>query len=192
MKQSKGGLFTYTTSIEPQNTINEIQEILSKHGAKSIMTNYTDNGKIESLSFAIEVDGKPRGIRLPCDPVPVLKVLERQYREGKIQRGYVEEHQALRVAWRIVHYWIKAQMAILETQMVKMEQIFLPYMIMRTGKTLFEDMVKTGFKLLGAKIEANVKNTSEGCPNCEGQILLGRLDSFLNLLVWEKKNWNEQ
>ncbi|HWY36196.1 MAG TPA: hypothetical protein VNX68_16240 [Nitrosopumilaceae archaeon] len=166
MKPSKGGLFTYTTSIEPQSTINEIQQILSAHGAKSIMTNYTDNGKIESLSFAIEVDGKPRGIRLPCDPVPVFKVLERQAREGKIPRRLVDEHQALRVAWRIVHYWIKAQMAILETQMVKMEQIFLPYMIMRDGKTLFESMVKTGFKLLGSKIETTIKNTAE-----EGEVM---------------------
>lgn len=161
MKPSKGGLFTYTTSIEPQNTINEIQLVLSQHGAKSIMTNYTNDGKIESLAFSIEVDGKPKGIRLPCDPAPVYKVLERQAKEGKIPRRLVDQHQALRVAWRIVHYWIKAQMAILETQMVKMEQIFLPYMIMRDGKTLFESMVKTGFKLLGAKVETTIKNTSE-------------------------------
>lgn len=134
------GLFTYTTTIEPQSTIAEIQEMLVKHGARSIMTNYSDNGKIESLSFAIEVKGKSRGIRLPCDPIPVLKVLQQQVRERKISPKFAEEHQALRVAWRIVHYWIKAQMAILETQMVKMEQIFLPYMVTRDGKTLFETM----------------------------------------------------
>lgn len=166
MKNSKGGLFTYTTSVEPQTTIAEIQEILVAHGAKSIMTNYTDDGKIESLSFMIEVDGQPRGIRLPADPTPVLKVLQRQYQEGKVPRPYVNEHQSLRVAWRIIHYWIKAQMAILETQMVKMEQIFLPYMIMRDGKTLFENMVKTGFKLLGGKIETTIENKPE-----EGEIL---------------------
>lgn len=57
MKKSNGGLFTYTTSIEPQNTIAEIQEVLVKHGAKSIVCDYTDNGKIESLSFGILVDG---------------------------------------------------------------------------------------------------------------------------------------
>ncbi len=158
MKQSKGGIFCYTTGIEPQQTISEIQDILAKHGAKSIMVNYDDSGKIEALSFGILVDGKERGVRLPCEPTPVLKVLQRQADEGKIAHHFVEEHQALRVAWRIVHYWVKAQMAILETQMVKMEQIFLPYMIMRTGQTLFESMVKTGFKLLGAKIETEVIN----------------------------------
>lgn len=160
---SEKGLFTYTTSIEPQRTIAEIQEILVSHGAKAIQTNYTDNGAVESLSFKIEVDGQPRAVRLPCDPLPVLKVLERQAREGKIPRRFIgDEHQALRVAWRIVHYWVKAQMAILETQMVKMEQVFLPYMVMRDGKTLFESMVKTGFKLLGGKIETTVQNVGDG------------------------------
>ena len=164
MKQK--GLFTYTTKIEPQKTITEIQEVLVSHGAKSVMINYTDNGRIESLSFMIEVDGQPRGIRLPCDPEPVLKVLQRQASDRKIPYSFAEEHQALRVAWRIVLYWVTAQMAILETQMVKMEQIFLPYMMMRDGKTLFENMVKTGFKLLGGKIENTIKNIAE-----EGEVL---------------------
>ena len=160
------GLFTYTTKVEPGKTINEIQDILAGHGAKAIMTNYTDDGKVESLSFSILIDGQERAVRLPCDPVPVYKVLKRQYDERKIPRTFVDEHQALRVAWRIVLYWVTAQMAILETQMVKMEQIFLPYMVMRSGKTLFEDMVKTGFKLLGGKIETIIKNEAE-----EGEIL---------------------
>ena len=166
MKETKGGIFCYTTGIEPQQTINEIQSILAKHGARSIMVNYNDSGVIEALSFGILVDGQERGVRLPCEPAPVLKVLQRQADERKIPYRFVDEHQALRVAWRIVHYWIKAQMAILETQMVKMEQIFLPYMIMKNGQTLFESMVKTGFKLLGAKIETEVKNEPE-----DGEIL---------------------
>lgn len=163
---SNKGLFTYTTKIEPQKTIAEIQETLVQHGARSVMTDYNDSGKIESLSFSILVDGKPRGIRLPCDPKPVYEVLKRQNAEGKIPKAFVDEQQALRVAWRIVHYWVTAQMAILETQMVKMEQVFLPYMVMRNGKTLFEDMVQTGFKLLGGTIETSVRNVAE-----EGEVL---------------------
>lgn len=161
------GLFTYTTTIEASSTIAEIQEMLVKNGAKSIMTNYSDNGSIESLSFAIEVKGKPRGIRLPCDPAPVLKVLERQSYEGKVPRRLVNKDQALRVAWRIVHYWIKAQMAILETQMVKMEQIFLPYMVTRDGKTLFESMEKDDFQLLSAKITTK----QEDSDTIEGEVV---------------------
>jgi hypothetical protein len=38
-------------------------------------------------------------------------------------------------------------MALLETEMVKMEQIFLPYMITGDNKTLFERMVDHKFML---------------------------------------------
>ena len=160
------GLFTYTTKVEPQVTVSEIQDELVSHGAKSIMTNYTDGGEVESISFMIVVDGQPRGIRLPCDPNPVYKVLESQYRAGKIRRGFVDEHQALRVAWRIVFHWVEAQMAILETKMVKMEQIFLPYMVMPNGRSLFDNVSESKFKILGGKTETNKKDGAE-----EGEVM---------------------
>jgi len=153
MSESKG-LFTYTTKIEPSKTIMEIQENLVSHGAKSVMANYTDRGTVEALSFMIRTpDNKFMAIRLPCDPKPVYTVLEQQAEDRKIPRSIVSEEQALRVAWRIVKYWVEAQMALLETQMVKMEQIFLPYAIMHNGLTVFEDMKQKKFALLEAKIE---------------------------------------
>lgn len=148
-------LFTYTTKIEPSKTISEIQENLVAHGAKSVMANYTDHGTIEALSFMIVTpEKKVMAIRLPCDANPVLRVLEQQNREGKVPRPLVNKDQALRVAWRIVKYWVEAQMALLETQMVKMEQVFLPYAIVKGGKTLFEAMQHDNFGLLEAKIES--------------------------------------
>ena len=39
-------------------------------------------------------------------------------------------------------------MAILETEMVKMEQIFLPYMLAKDGKTLSEHFEENSLKLL--------------------------------------------
>lgn len=160
------GLFTYTTQIEPSKTIAEIQENLVAHGAKSVMANYTDRGTIEALSFMIVTpEGKAMAIRLPCDPKPVLKVLEQQasgryihpitHKLIKIPTSFANEPQALRVAWRIVKYWVEAQMALLETQMVKMEQVFLPYAIVHGGRTLFEAMQQDKFTLLDAKIEHN-------------------------------------
>jgi hypothetical protein len=150
-------LFTYTTQIEAIKTISEIQEVLVSHGAKSVMSNYTDHGTIESLSFQIATpEGRAMAIKLPCDPMPVLRVLEQQNREGKVPARLVEKDQALRVAWRIVKYWVEAQMALLETQMVKMEQIFLPYAIVKDGRTLFEAMKEDRFKLLDAKIETSM------------------------------------
>lgn len=124
----------YSTTIEATKTVNEIQKILASHGAKAILMNYDNQGIIESLSFTISTPHGEMPIRLPVDAHSVLKVLENQ---GLTPR-YANHAQAVRIAWRIVKDWIRAQMAILETEMVRMEQIFLPYMITKNNKTLYE------------------------------------------------------
>ena len=136
-------LLNYTTKIEAAKTVGEIQRILAKHGAKSILTDYDDQGQVEALAFQVNTPHGEIGFRLPVYPGFVLKVLER----SNVPRSFVNHSQAVRVAWRIVKDWIEAQMAILETEMVKMEQVFLPYMISDNGKTLYESMVDNKFLL---------------------------------------------
>ncbi len=140
-------LLNYTTQIEAAKTVGEIQGILAGHGAKSILIDYGDDGLIEALAFRILTPHGEVGIRLPIDPEAVLNVLTQQNRLGRVPKRYINHAQAVRVAWRIVKDWVAAQMAILETEMVRMEQIFLPYVITGTGKTLYEAMIDRHFQL---------------------------------------------
>ena len=57
------------------------------------------------------------------------------------QKVKCDYEQAERVAWRIVKDWVEAQMAILESEMVKLDEIFLPYMVNDAGQTLYEAYV---------------------------------------------------
>jgi hypothetical protein len=131
-------LLNYTTKIEAVKTVNEIQSILAKHGARSILTEYDNDGLLKALSFIVVTPRGDAEIRLPTDPDAVLRVITKQNRLGKVPRTFVNKPQAVRVAWRIIKDWTEAQMAILETEMVKMEQIFLPYVVTNNGQTLFE------------------------------------------------------
>jgi len=140
-------LLNYTTSIEAIKTVGEIQGILAGHGAKTILIDYTADGQVEALAFKILTPQGDVGIRLPVNPDAVLGVLTKQNRLGRVPRRYVNRPQAVRVAWRIIKDWVSAQMAILETEMVKMEQIFLPYVITGGGRTLYEAMVDRHFQL---------------------------------------------
>ena len=72
-----------------------------------------------------------RGIKLPANIDAVHKVLSNQ----KVK---CDREQAERVAWRILKDWVEAQMAILESEMVQMDEIFLPYMIGNGGGTFYE------------------------------------------------------
>ena len=136
-------LLNYSTSISAQKTVGEIQGILAGHGAKAILMNYDKDGHIESLSFQIMAGNREIGIRLPVDPDAVLKVMEDQ----NVPRRLCNRQHAIQVAWRIVKTWIQAQMAIIETDMVKLDQVFLPYWIMPSGKTLYAHVVDTQFQL---------------------------------------------
>ncbi len=145
--KNKKGLFTYTTQIDPQKTVAQIQEELTNNGAKSILSNYDSEGRIESLSFIIKTPQGMLGFKLPCDVESVFRILKKQCEDKKIPKKFADKHQALRVAWRIILYWVKAQMALLETEMVKIEQIFLPYMIVGKNETLYERMKGSQFQL---------------------------------------------
>lgn len=125
----------YTTTINTNKTIGEIQELLSKHGANAIMTEYK-NGEVIGLSFKIMTPHGEMGVKLPSNTEKVLQVLKNQRKNNNQVKDTLE--QATRVAWRIIKDWIDAQMAILETEMVEMEEIFLPYMLNNDGHTLYE------------------------------------------------------
>ena len=143
------GLLNYTTRIPAAQTALEVQGILARHGAKAVMIQYADDGSAEALSFQIKHGDGALGFRLPIEPNAVLKVLGEQYDSGKLRshQPRPNREQAVKVAWRILKDWVEAQMAILETQMVTMEQIFLPYMLTGENKTLYEVMVDRGFYL---------------------------------------------
>ena len=139
----------YTTSVDALKSVGEIQGILVGHGARSILINYAKDKTIESLSFIVETRHGEIPFRLPVNANAVLKVLEEQ---GCPPR-YANYPQAVRVAWRITKDWVRAQMALLETDMVKMEQVFLPYMVAKGNKTLYEAMEDKGFYLEEGKSE---------------------------------------
>lgn len=124
-------LLNYTTKVDVYTTMGEIQRQLVKHGAKKIVQDYDDHNRVTALTFLIDTPAGMHGIRLPANVDKVYTVLHRQ-------KVNCDREQAERVAWRIVKDWVEAQMAILESEMVQIDEIFLPYMVNNDGQTLFE------------------------------------------------------
>jgi hypothetical protein len=123
----------YTTTVPAARSIAEVQESLVKHGAKGCMFEYDDQGRIESLKFLLEQEGNRMSFSLPVEWRKFQIVIER---DG-IKRWEDEEY-CYRVAWRCLRDWVLAQMALYETQMVTVPQIFLPFAMTNSGKTLSE------------------------------------------------------
>jgi len=132
----------YTTTVPALKSIGEIQGILVAHGAKHILMDY-DQGEPMGIAFIAPTPHGDIPFRLPANIERVQAVLNKQR-----VRSQVSEEFATRVAWRILKDWVRAQMAILETEMVSIEQVFLPYMqVGEKGKTLYEVMLDHNLQL---------------------------------------------
>lgn len=99
------------------------------------MTEY-ENGEVVALSFKIITKQGELGIKLPANIDRVLQVLKNQRKKNSQVKDTRE--QATRTAWRIIKDWVDAQMAILDTEMVEMQEIFLPYILNNKGQTLYQ------------------------------------------------------
>ena len=52
-----------------------------------------------------------------------------------------------RTAWANIRDWVTAQMALIDTEMVRIEQVFLPYMVNKQGQTYFDVLKEKQFLL---------------------------------------------
>lgn len=151
------GLLNYTTKIPVEKTIAEIEKMLAESGAEKILKDYDEESRVTSISFILNTEKGKLSFKLPMNVQSVLQTLQNQSgeykRTGRIQRRIIPQsmvnlEQAGRVGWRIIKDWLEAQLAIFFLQMVKIEEIFLPYMYNeKTGKTMFEMLEETNFKV---------------------------------------------
>jgi hypothetical protein len=144
-------LLNYTTQITADKTVMEIQGILAKAGALAIMTEFSDEGILCAVSFRIGTPHGPIAYALPCDITAVFRILEKQSREGRVPKRLVTDDQAARVGWRIIKDWIEAQLALVQTQMVTLDQVFLPYARTSNGETVYQRYIGAG--MAGLMIE---------------------------------------
>jgi len=137
-------ILNYTTSIDCEKSISEIQKCLVVHGANKIITDYED-GYPSAVTFCLPIKDKLIGYVLPANYAGVLKAMKN---DRKVPNSKCTPEQAQRVAWRIVKDWVEAQMAIVEAQMADMAEVFLPYALTRTGETMYKYIQNDGKLLL--------------------------------------------
>lgn len=121
----------YTTKVPAVRTVGEIQGLLAAHGARKVMMDYGDDGKVLAVTFALDCGGTLHGFRLEAKPQGVMSVMERE-------RIKCDSAQAERIAWRNVKDWIYAQVALVETEQATMDELFFPKLVGRNERTIYE------------------------------------------------------
>lgn len=104
---------------------------------------YDSDKRISSLAFMLPFkEGKPMSFQIPCE--------WRRFQQVLIDQGLRranEDEYAYRVAWANLKDWVIAQMALYETQIVDMPQIFLPFLVTKKG-TLYQE-IASGTLMIG-------------------------------------------
>ena len=132
----------YTTKVPAVQTVGEIQGLLAAHGARRVMMDYGDDGKVLAVTFGLDCCGMMRGFRLEAKPDGVMSVMARE-------RLKCDAEQAERIAWRNVKDWIAAQVALVETEQATMDELFFPKLVDRNERTLYEAF-QDGHLMLGS------------------------------------------
>lgn len=141
-----------TTKIPVSQTVGEIQKILGEYGASAILIEY-ECGEPSALLFEIKLEGAIPSFKLPCHWKPIEEHLNQKHKPKEYMWGERlitrnNKDQAKKVAWRQILRWVEAQMALIETKMVKMQQVFLPYLQTGNNQTLYEVIEERKFKAI--------------------------------------------
>jgi hypothetical protein len=120
--------------------------MLGKARATAILSEYDGAGNVIAVSFRVDTIMGPMSFRLPCNPQAISTILNKQVQAKVIpKRFHNDMDQARRVGWRIIKDWLEAQMAIVATEMVTLDQVFLPYAQMKNGDTVYEMLQRKGY-----------------------------------------------
>lgn len=142
----KATLFMETTQIETTRTVSEIQSCLGKYGATKIVMDFVGSN-VDGIAFMYPwEDGREVPFKLPCRWRAIETILRQGHRRPKTNDTF--ENWARRVAWRQILRWIQAQMALVETNMVKVQEVFLPYVVLKNKGTMFDQIEEKGLMAL--------------------------------------------
>lgn len=134
----------YTTQVPADRSINQIQEALVKNGATGFLFEYEQGtGKISTLKFRLPIGENNVLFSLPVNWRNFQEVL----RKDRVKR-WNDNDFCYRVAWRCIRDWVLAQLALHQTNIVELPQVFLPFANDRSGQTLYEKVL-TSPMLLG-------------------------------------------
>jgi len=147
-------LRNYTTTVHAERSIGEIQGLLVQFGADKIMLENEAHRTI-GICFTFQVHDRPLPFKLPIDIRKAAQYLYDDYKanttRGRKTRQDFED-EAYHICWRILRDWMHSQLSLLNIEMVKPEQVFLPYLYDGT-RTLAESFSEGKLDKLLPKFE---------------------------------------
>ena len=138
-----GRPLNYSTAIPASKTAGECQQLLAEAGASSVAVHY-EAKEPAGLSFRLDTPHGPRAFTLPVNVAGVQAVIGAMLRDNPphVSRAVLNKlasrKHATDVAWRVARDWLEANLALIAAGMATIDQVMLPYVLLRDDRTLWE------------------------------------------------------
>lgn len=147
MKERKT-LYLETTTVPVQKTVGEISALLVRAGAREIMQTF-DSGQPAGVKWSMDLYGRTVWFQMPVRVDSVYQVIAKRYKGIlSAQRRAALKEQAARVAWRQLLAWTQVQIAMVQLNMAEFAQVFLPYVLDTSQRTMWDLVKDSQFKQL--------------------------------------------
>lgn len=122
----------YSTEVPVSRTVAACTDMLASAGATGVTVTYLDG---EYAGLVAHLRGET--FVLPVDIPAMQRVMRgaeedglfKGHRTPKGSGGFATETHAARVAWRVLHDWLRAQLALAAAQQARLEETLLPYLV---------------------------------------------------------------
>lgn len=134
-------LVNYTSTVPVTTSLAECQSRLAAAGADHIGVGY-DDGIPNALTFRLLGPHGVRDFTIPVDVDAVQRLIAEQRRSKRISSKamavtvLLSRDHAARVAWRIIKDWVAVQCALVEAQLVSLDEAMLPHLHVDPEHTL--------------------------------------------------------
>jgi len=140
-------IYLQHTTVAPSKSVQEIIEEITMRGATQVRQDWGPGKVLLGLYFSIDVNGVQLPVELPARIAPMKALIKREMGPRQRQNEEKINEMATRIVWRQLAAWVKAQMGLVDLEMVKPEEVFLPYIQVAPGKTVFSVIQEAGFKM---------------------------------------------
>jgi hypothetical protein len=133
-------LKNYASEASEASIFDAIRKTLAAHKAKRIVFDYDDAGRATGIEFTVKLGSVPYTFRLPArfEAAEPLVAQARRSAGMSATSGEKLRNQTYRTVWATLRDWIDAQMALIDIGAVRIEEVFMPYLIIEPGVTMFE------------------------------------------------------
>jgi len=152
-------LKNYTTIIPAERSIAEIEQLLLQFGAVSFFKQIDRETKqFSGMVFVLRIEESQVPYRLQANVKKVQEYIYKEYRSKTSRPKKSKEDfaaDAYKIAWRLMKDWVHSQLSIIATEMVKTEEVFLPYMMIDNKSTFYDKFASGTFKKMLPEFKTN-------------------------------------